>query len=293
MKRLTKDHVCYRMSRDNAPAITVALGEPISIEAEDCYSGNLRTEDDVFTKDMWDTVNPATGPVYVEGAEPGGVLRVEIERIDTRDYAVMCVERGAGALADFIEGVETRILPIAGGRLRVSDRLSLPVRPMIGVIGVAPEGDPILNGAPGEHGGNMDCARITAGVSLYLPIYTEGALLSLGDIHAVMGDGEVCICGAEVSGDVTLRAFPISSDIPTPCVETPDDLLFIASALTLDACEKLVLAKAHRYLTGPRGLSPNDAARLMSLAGDLGVCQVVDPLKTMKFTFPREILEGL
>jgi len=181
MKRLGKDSVCYAMSRENAPAITVAPGEAICIEAEDCYSGNLRTEDDVFTKDMWDTVNPATGPVYVEGAEPGGVLRVEIERIDTRDYAVMCVEHGAGALADFIEGVETRILLIADGRLRVSDRLWLPVRPMIGVIGVAPEGDAILNGTPGEHGGNMDCARITAGASgTFTPSWATAKSASAG-----------------------------------------------------------------------------------------------------------------
>ena len=293
MKRLTKDHVCYAMSSDNEPAVTVAPGEEIRVETEDCYSGNLRTEDDVFTKEMWDTVNPATGPIYVEDAEPGSILRVDIERIETRDYAVMCVEHGAGALADRIEGIQTRILPIADGKVKVSERLSLPVRPMIGVIGVAPEGEAIPTGTPGEHGGNMDCADITEGVRLYLPVIVEGALLSLGDIHAVMGDGEVCICGAEVSGEVTLRAFPISSTMPTPCVETPDSVIFIASAATLDECERLVLDKAHLFLSDSLGLPANDAARLMSLAGNLGVCQVVDPLKTMKFAMPRSVLDSL
>lgn len=293
MKRLTKDHVCYKMSRDNEPAITVAPAESICIETEDCYSGNLRTEEDVFTKDMWDTVNPATGPIYVEGAAPGGALRVDIQRIEIRDHAVMCVEHGAGALADMIEGVETHILPIVDGRLRVTKKLSLAVRPMIGVIGVAPEGDAILNGTPGEHGGNMDCAEITEGSTLYLPINVPGALLSLGDLHAVMGDGEVCICGAEVSGEVTVKVCPLSATIPTPCVETPTSALFIASALTLDECEKAVLAKTHRFLTESMGLSANAAARLMSLAGHLGVCQVVDPLKSMKFTLPRQVLDKL
>jgi amidase len=158
---------------------------------------------------------------------------------------------------------------------------------MIGVIGTAPAGAPVLNGTPGEHGGNMDCKLIAAGAIVYLPVNAPGALLCLGDLHALMGDGEVCICGAEVSGEVTLRARAGQSALPTPCVETDKHYHFIGSALTLDACEALVLAKAHRFLAGAGGLGANGAARAMSLLGDLAVCQVVDPLKTMRFSIPK------
>ena len=217
--------------------------------------------------------------------------RVHATGSETRDYAVMCVEHGAGALGELVEGIETSILPIENGLLVLSKALSIPVRPMIGVIGTAPAGDPVLNGTPGEHGGNMDCKLITAGSVVYLPVNVKGALLSLGDLHAIMGDGEVCICGAEVSGEVTLKAESVASDIPTPCVETEDRFHFIGSAATLDECERIVLDKAHAFLTGVQGMRSNDAARAMSLLCDLCVCQVVDPLKTMRFSVPKLLLD--
>ena len=290
MERVTRDKVCYRMSASNPPALRVEPGETFCVEMEDCYSGALQSPTDVFTKEMWDTVNPATGPVYVAGAAPGDVLCVEVLALRTRPWAVMCVEHGAGALADFIDGVETVILPIRDDRLYLREDFSLPLRPMIGVIGVAPEGEPILNGTPGEHGGNMDCKEIAGGAKVYLPVSVEGALLAAGDVHAVMGDGEVCICGAEVSGEADLRVEAVKTALPTPCVETDDWLYFLGSGLTLDECERIVLGKAHDYLTRCLGLAANDAARVMSLVGELQVCQVVDPLKTMRFAFRKDFL---
>ena len=293
MKRITRDHACYAMSKDNPPAACVGPGERVCFETSDCYSNNLKTPDDRFTKDMWDTVNPATGPLVVEGASPGEVLRVDIERIDTRDHAVMCVEQGAGALGERLEGVETVIYPIRDGRLIISDDLSVPIRPMIGVIGTAPAGEPVLNGTPGPHGANMDCSDLIAGTSVYLPVNVPGALLSMGDIHALQGDGEVVICGAEVSGEITIRATPMRTTLPTPCLESDSNVIFVAAAETLDECERRVLAQAHAYLTRCLKQSPNHAGRLMSLIGHLGVCQVVNPMKTMKFTLPKSALSAL
>jgi amidase len=287
MTRIGKGQSCYAMSTSHAPVAEVGQGDLFLVETEDCYSGRLRTPQDRFTKDLWDTVNPATGPIAIRGVRPGALLRVEVVEIRTRDFAVMCLEHGAGALGRQVEGIETSILPIRGGRLWLNDALGIPLRPMIGVIGTAPAGGSVLNGTPGEHGGNMDCKEIGAGTHLYLPVCVPGALLSLGDLHAVMGDGEVGLCGAEVSGEVLLRAAQVDWPLPTPCLETSTQLSFIASAETLDACEGLVLDKAHRFLTGIEGLAANEAVRWMSLLGDLQVCQVVDPLKTMRFTLPK------
>ena len=289
MKRLSKTHRIYAMSAAHPSALDVAPGETFCLEVEDCYSGNLKTPDDTFTKVMWETVNPATGPVAVTGSRPGDILRIEILEIRTRDYAVMCLEHGAGALGECIEGVETTILPIREGHLVVEEGLSVPIDPMIGVIGTAPAGEPVLNGTPGEHGGNMDCKLMTAGTTLYLPIAVPGAMLSAGDLHARMGDGEVAICGAETAGEIVLRATPVQDAIPTPCLETETHWHTLASALTLDECETAVLRNMHRFLTRREGMGANRAARLMSLFGDLAVCQVVDPLKTMRFSMPKEV----
>jgi len=293
MKKITRDKVCYAMSRCNQPFLRIVPGESFCLETEDCYSGNLRNPQDAFTREMWSTVNPATGPVYIEGAIPGDILRVDIEQIKVRDYAVMCVEKDSGALPKHIEGVETTIVPIKNGSLLFRENLAIRTNPMIGVIGTAPRGQAVLNGTPGEHGGNMDCKEITAGASVYLPVNVNGGLLSLGDVHAVMGDGEVCICGAEVSGEVVLKTWLLHSSLPTPCVETPDLVIFVGSARTLDECQGIVLDKAHRFLTDSLSLKANEAARFMSLVGELRVCQVVNPLKTMKFMLPKYALEAL
>jgi amidase len=295
VRRLTKDHNIYRMSKSNPAAIVVDAGERIRVQTEDCYGGRLRTKKDRFTKDMWSTVNPATGPIYFKGANPGNILRVDIHDIRTRKWAAMCVEAGAGALGDRLEGVETTIHPIRGKTLVYSKKLELPIAPMIGVIGTAPARREILNGTPGEHGGNMDCREIRAGSSVFLPIYHQGALLALGDIHALMGDGEVVICGAETSGEITVSAQVVRGrrEIPTPCVETAESILFVGSSKTLDRCEKMVLEKAHRFLTRFMKLKPNEAGRIMSLVGQLQVCQVVDPLKSMKFVLPKPVLMRL
>ncbi len=291
MKVVTEDHVCYSMSPKNKPAMTIPQGEVFRLDAKDCYSNRLKSEKDFFTAKMWDTVNPATGPVFIEGAHKGDILEIEIVDIKIRDYAVMSLEHGSGALGKFIEGQETTILPVREGKLVISENLSIRVNPMIGVIGTATEED-TLNGTPGEHGSNMDCKIITAGSTVYLPVNVEGALLAAGDIHALMGDGESCICGAEVSGSITMRAAVASRKIPTPCVETDRFFYFIGSAKSLDECEKIVLGKAHVFLTNSMMMKANEAARIMSLAGDLQVCQIVDPLKTMRFSIPKDILPG-
>ncbi len=292
MQRLTREHVCYAMSRENAPAMRVAAGETFRVETEDCYGGCLRSAEDRIPPERGSFGNPATGPIYVEGAEPGDLLKVSVLGIETRDWAVMRVAPGKGAVPDGIESDEVMILPIHDGEVTFHSKLHIPVEPMIGVIGLAPAGDPVPTITPGEHGGNLDCREIGVDAAVYLPVSVEGGLLALGDLHAVMGDGEVCICGAEVSGEVTLKADVVQAGLPTPCVETAEWAAFLGSAETLDECEEMVITAAHRFLTDCVGLEANEAARLMSLAGELRVCQVVDPLKTMKFMLPRFVLQS-
>jgi amidase len=290
MKRVSKKNVCSILSAENPPVLNVAAGESFCLETADCYNNNLKSTEDLFTEEMVATCNPATGPVYIDGTESGDILQVVIEKISIRDHAVMFVDKGTGALGDKISGAETVIYPIGENTLILKNGLKAGVEPMIGVIGTAPKSKAVPTTTPGEHGGNMDCKIITAGSKVYLPVEVQGALLCAGDIHALQGDGEVCICAAEVSGEIEMRANVVKGFLPTPCVETTDHIYFIGSALTLDQCQEIVLDMAFQYLTKGLNVKSNYAARVMSLLGELQVCQVVDPLKTMRFALPKKLL---
>ena len=165
---------------------------------------------------------------------------------------------------------------------------------MIGVIGVAPAGAPVSTAVPGAHGGNMDTRLIGAGTVVYLPIAHEGALFAAGDLHAAMGDGEICGTGVEVSGSITLR-LDVRSDlrIEEPVLETTDLVVTIASAETLDAAAEAATRYMAALLTQRLGLSLEVATMLMSAGGDLQVSQVVDPLRTARFALPKAIIAGL
>jgi len=137
----------------------------------------------------------------------------------------------------------------------------------------------------------MDCTLVTNGASLYLTVGVEGALFGTGDMHAVMGDGEVVICGAETPGEVRLTAQVVDvPGLPTPFIENEELVSVIASAETVDEAYKMAVDQMHGFLTTVAGMTVNDAAMLMSLVGSLKFCQVVDPLLTVRFEFPKSVL---
>jgi len=171
------------------------------------------------------------------------------------------------------------------------DKVRVPARPMIGVIGVAPAEGEVPTGTPGAHGGNMDCTLVAAGNRVYFTVGVEGALFGAGDLHAAMGDGEIVVCGAETAGAVRFKADVVDlPGLPTPFVETREVVATIFSAATLDESASGAIHNMAQFLTNFAGIPLNDAAMLMSLVGQLKFCQVVDPLKTVRFEFPKSIL---
>jgi amidase len=146
----------------------------------------------------WDRINPATGPVYIKDAEPGDVLKVTINRIELDEKGTVVSGEELGLLGGILKDVYTKIVPIRGGKAVFDGRTEIPVRPMIGVIGVAPAEGEINTGTPGRHGGNMDNTMVGEGASLYFNVEVPGALFACGDAHAVMGDGEIGESGLEI-----------------------------------------------------------------------------------------------
>lgn len=289
---LDTSHHVLAMSAAAAPALRIESPALVELDTADCFGDQIRSFADVERGVDWSQINPATGPVYIEGARPGDVLVVHVERIEIAAQGVMCTGGGFGTLADRIPDLHWRFLPVDEGVAHWSDEVSIRIEPMIGVIGVAPAGDPIPCGTPGSHGGNMDTRLITEGATVYLPVQVPGALLAAGDLHAAMGDGEVAVTGVEVSGRVTLHV-DVRDDLPLrdPLVETRELVATIASAETLDEAADAATHHMAALLNERLGIALPDAVMLMSAVGDLQVSQVVDPLKTARFVMPKAIYE--
>ena len=225
----------YAFSASLPPVQTIKQGEEFILETFDCFEGQIKKETDLANELDWDHINPATGPVYIENVRPGDILRVDILEINIADQSVVTATPMQGVIGDMITKSETRVLPKQGNNLCFSDHLQIPIQPMIGVIGVAPKGKSIPNGVPDQHGGNMDCNKICQGSSIYLTAQVPGALLGCGDLHAVMGDGEIISTGAETNGEVRMKAKVVElKELPTPFLETSDFISTISSALSVD-----------------------------------------------------------
>lgn len=291
--RITTDHVIFEMNPDNQPAAKVAPGERLVFETLDCFSNTVKRPEDVVSSIDFSKVNPATGPVFIEGAEVGDVLKVTIHEINLADYGAIITAPGLGVLGHEVQQEETVICQVVGDEVKYRD-FSLPLRKMIGVIGTAPAGEGINTGTPGDHGGNMDTTAITEGATLYLPVNVDGALLALGDLHATMGDGEVVGAGLEIPGEVHLDVEVIkNSHIPTPFVETEDKYIAIASADTIDHAVERATKNLTSFIQQEYQQTFNSTIMLLSLAANVAVSQAVNPQKTARIELSKQVFDHL
>ncbi|WP_307992156.1 acetamidase/formamidase family protein [uncultured Clostridium sp.] len=289
---IKNDSYVYKMSYDNKPVAYAASGEIIQFETNDCYGNQYVEEDQPRSTINITHINPATGPVYINYAKAGDTLKVEILDIKVNDHGVMRCTPGVGVYKDQITKARTKIIPIIENKAIFNDNIHIPIRPMIGVIGTACEEGTFTN-TPGKHGGNMDCKKITKDSTLYLPVNVDGALLAMGDLHAIMGDGETVICGVEIQGLITIKVSILKSiNLPLPFLVNDDKAITIFSAESLDSAASGACISMHKYLTDYVGMDPNDAGMLLSLQGDLSVCQVVNPLVTCRMELPLELLKN-
>lgn len=297
MKKLScKSAIIYAFDQANKPVLTIESGDRLEVESYDCFENQI-DENNSFEGVDWDRINPATGPVYVNGAQVGDVLKVRVESIEVADYGVMVTGAGIGVMGGKLTGMTQKLVRIENEQVVFDDKLRLLLNKMIGVIGVAPAGDAVPTGTPGAHGGNMDTKLITEGNRLYLPVMVEGALLALGDLHAAMGDGEVSGAGVEVAGKVTIKVEVLKKEalpyaIEQPAIETDEAVVFIASEKTLDEAVKQAAVYAVGYVSKVTGLSLEEATILMSAVGNAQICQIVDPLMTARFSVPKFVLRA-
>ena len=294
MIELDDSKTLFSFDKDLKPVLKVPSGETVRIRTKDCFGNQLQGPEDQLSEIDWEAINPATGPIYVEGAVAGGTLKVHIDNIELDAQTSSCTGKDEGVCGDRFSDWATHFCKVEDGKVVWDERLSIPLAPMIGVIGVAPEGEPVNCGTPGKHGGNMDNTAIAAGATLYLPVAVDGALFGCGDMHAVMGDGEVSVSGAEVAGyaTVTLTALPELS-VPNPLIENDTHFGIIVSAESLDKAAELAVQQMVDLLASRTNESEADLVMLLSLVADVRVCQMVDPEKTVRFMVPKYVLDAI
>lgn len=275
----------YSFAAGAEPITTIADGETVVIDTEDAYEGQIREPGDFRDRKTVPRSNPLSGPIYVEGAEPGDTLAVTIREIEpligqASTYVPSWWSHLGGTgtrqlMDEFLdvgwEQVST-ILPIEGNEVIFDDEISLPYEPMVGTIGTAPAHGVIENGTPGPHGGNMDLTCLSEGSTVLLPVNTSGALLSVGDAHALQGEGEITLVGGEMPATITMDvAVRPGISLELPRIETDEYLYAVAARSgfgTLDDAIRLAYVHLADWLT-ERGMGKYDAWQLVGLNGRL------------------------
>lgn len=278
----------YRWSRRHKPVLQVRPGETVTFEVNEVTSSQIteKSKTDVISKLDSDKLYPLAGPVEVLGAKAGDGLVVDVLKVTPAKWGWSAIMPGLGLLEEFdkpylhIWDLTDRV------RAPFKKGISIPLRPFCGVYGVAPK-EPGYHDAmpPGPHGGNMDNRHLTAGSRLILPVWTEGALFSLGDLHAAQGDGEVCVTAIECPGEATVRFDVIRNlRLSSPEYIVPDDRkksekgFYGTTGISPDLWEaaKQSVRQMIRHLSEEYGLKREDAYILCSVAGDLRIHEVVD-----------------
>lgn len=295
---LTADQTHARWSAAIPPVATVQSGAVVEVHTMEASDGQFdagSTVADVETL-SFDPIHPLTGPVAVEGASPGDVLAVTLLDIEVEEWGWAAIVPGFGFLADrfsepYYMGFD--IDPDAS-RIRFNDRISVPLAPFPGVMGVAPATDSMLATIPPRaNGGNMDNRHMIEGTTIYFPVFVEGANFSIGDTHAAQGDGEVSGTAIEAGMRIRYRIEVVDGARPIeePQYETDDYYAVTAFATTLDEAAVKATTYMIDYLTAEHGLTPEEAYILCSIAGDLKISEVVDvPHMLVSMHMPKDVL---
>jgi amidase len=270
MKRLSRDQTTETYCRLDPPALEVAPGETVELETPDAFGGAFRSQADVVAETFGRLTYPLTGPIHVAGAEPGDTLAVRVDAIELAERGVVLFGGGGAVLRDWMPGYGGRVVEVRDGQVVWDDRLRIPIRPMIGKIGTAPALECLRSSTAGRHGGNMDCPFVTTGSTILLPVEVPGALLSVGDVHAAMGDCEVGGTGVEIEARLRLTLDLRKGRPPAmswPRIETADAILTLGAGRPLDEALYQATRDMLLWLEEEYGLDRADAYPLLSLAG--------------------------
>ena len=285
-QRIGRESFHYLWSREHKPVISIEPGDDVSFDINDVSSWQV-TKDTPPERPGFDPskLYPLSGPVYVVGAAPGDTLVVDVLEVASGDFGWSAIIPGEGLLEEFQRPYLYKWDLGRKDFASFEKGIRIPLRPFCGVMGVAP-GEPGGHAVmpPGRHGGNLDIKHLTAGSRLELPVMVEGALFSTGDLHAAMGDGEVCVSAIECAGEARFRFDVVKgTGLSSPRYSTkgeqpPKKGYYVTTGIAPDlmAASKEAVRGMIEHLTERYGLAKEEAYVLCSVAVDLRIHEVVD-----------------
>ncbi|HCG03238.1 MAG TPA: hypothetical protein DEV93_22205 [Chloroflexi bacterium] len=283
----------------HAAVVQVQPGSIVRFQTLDARCGRMKSPEDVLSSAPdWSRefpeVDPATGPAGIIGAEPGDTLKITVQRIDLGALGFVIVKTDMGIVRGLVATPVAKMVHVSGDRIQFGNGIALPIRPMIGIIGTAPAGVPVASAYVHRCGGNMDNNRIRVGASVYLPVEAPLGLLYVGDVHAAMGDGEVCGLAVEIPGSVLVRIDLLRRrHIEYPMVE--DEEVFATTGIgdTFYEAAEIAVSQMIRRLSASLQISAPEAYMLVSCYGDLRINQACNclPIRLgVRVEVPRQIL---
>lgn len=294
----------YGMGRYLEPIAAVQPGEEVEIFTEDAFEGRLISTDQKPSEILGKYLNPQTGPILIEGAEPGDTLVVNIHDIElTRDFAVSCLVPEFGGLTSTVlaptlqdplpEKVWIYHRQPDGTFSYDPAKFSIEPKPFMGTIGTAPDLEMLSALTPFNHGGNMDVPDVRAGNAVHLPVRVPGAYFFTGDCHAAQGEGEACGVALEISGKITI-SFELRKNAPItwPRIVSPDELMTVGSARPMEDAAKIAYKELILWLENEYSVDRWDAYQLVTQAGKLYVGNMVDTYYSLVAKIDRRFNEG-
>lgn len=299
------DDYSYVFNPYREPIAKVRPGDRVTIHCEDAFESRIQSKEDVPSQALATAkfLNPQTGPIYIDGAEPGDTLVVRLKRIEpTRAFAISCLIPYFGGLTSTIftrtlQGPlpeKVWVWELHDDKLRNAELdAEVPLDPFMGTLAVAPDLEAVTALAPGPFGGNMDVPDVRPGNSVYLPIWNEGALFYTGDTHANQGQGELCGVGLEITSKVTVEFDVIKNrTIEWPRIESQDAIMVVGSAKPMEDAARIANTELVLWLESDYGFDRWDAYQLLTQAGGLYVGNMVDTTYSLVASINKRYLSG-
>lgn len=293
----------YTIGPYSEPVLTVKPGDSVTVETLDAFGGKVKNEKTKPSRVLeFPNVNPLNGPIFVEGAEKGDALKIQIKSIKPRGPQ----PRGTTCLLPFFGGLSSTQksptlqdpLPEIVHKVNITERqvswsrrIRFPYDPFIGTIGTAPELDSINSLTPDNHGGNMDLPDVRPGNTIYLPVRAPGARLFLGDCHATQGDGELCGVAIEFPTETTITVDLVKGwTIQGPRIENKDFIMSVGSGRPMEEAARMAYADLLSWMVDAFGFDRYDAYFILTQIARVRVGNMVDPNYTVSASIGKKYL---
>lgn len=291
MHRFLRENFVNALDPNVEPRLVVESGDDIAVETWDAFMGTWTSGGER------DILGPVAGPIAVKGAEPGDALKVELLDIRPVDLApgrsaVHNTSSAHGFLKDEFNRHHPIVLEIRGGKVLFPGGIEIPVNPSVGFIATTYTEPRRTTSDSGPYGGDIDMKELVAGSTIWLPVFVPDAMLCLGDVHAVVGDGCVGGTAAECCGEIHIRVtVEKNTRLHRPRVLTPSHFITLCYGEDVGEAMKGAVRDMVQFLSEDLGMDSYEAYALLSLAGDVRINRTFRPISPVKMMLARQVLD--